>query len=104
MCAIPNWTWRRSSRWASRAAVAVAASGAWRCDEAEEVEERAFAEHVEQQRGGAEVPLVEQRVQRQLGRRERVGPAPPASARFVNTSTCRASSWTWPASHISTSA
>ena len=41
-------------------------------DEAQQVEERALAEHVQQQRGGAEVALVEQRVQRQLGGGERV--------------------------------
>ena len=55
-----------------RAAAARRRVGRVSLDEAQEVEERAFAEHVEQQRGVAEVVLLEQRVQRELGGRERV--------------------------------
>ena len=41
-------------------------------DEAQEIEEGAFAEHVEKQRGGGEVVLVEQGAQGQLGGRQRI--------------------------------
>jgi hypothetical protein len=42
-------------------------------DEPEQVEERTLAEDIEQQRGGGEVALLEEGVQRQLRRCERVG-------------------------------
>src|ERR1700750_476270 len=66
MFEMPKWTCRRSSRCASPAAAAVAASGAWISMKRQKVEEGAFAEHVEEQRGGGEVVLVEQGAQGQL--------------------------------------